>query len=59
MKLKHRKHTPEAREKYKDRMPNVEPRFTYYKYTLKYRLYHVKGIKSSKTEQLLWQQPKT
>ena len=26
MKLKHHMHTSEAQEKYKDRMPNVEPR---------------------------------
>ncbi|MBR3213401.1 MAG: hypothetical protein IKF79_02690 [Methanosphaera sp.] len=37
MKIKHHLHTPEAQEKYKDRMPNVEPRFAYNKYTLKYR----------------------
>ena len=53
MKLKHHMHTSEAQEKYKDRMPNVEPRFAYNKYTLKYRQYHVKGIKSVKTEQIL------
>ena len=46
-------HTPEAQEKYKDRMPNVEPRFAYNKYTLKYRQYHVKGQKSAITQQLL------
>ena len=53
MKLKHRMHTPEAQEKYKDRMPKVEPRFAYNKYTLKYRQYHVKGQKSAITQQLL------
>lgn len=53
MKLKHRMHTAEAQEKYKDRMPNVEPRFAYNKYTLKYRQYHVKGQKSAITQQLL------
>ena len=52
-------HTPEAQEKCKDRMPNVEPRFAYNKYTLKYRQYHVKGQKSAITQQLLMQQHKT
>ncbi|RAP52265.1 MAG: hypothetical protein BZ137_08860 [Methanosphaera sp. rholeuAM130] len=53
MKLKHRMHTPEGIKKYKDRMPNVEPRFAYNKETLKYRQYHVKGLENAKTEQLL------
>ena len=53
MKLKHRMHTTEGIKKYKDRMPNVEPRFAYNKETLKYRQYHVKGLENAKTEQLL------
>lgn len=53
MKLKHRMHTKEAQEKYKDRMPKVEPRFAYNKYILKYRQYHVIGEDNTRTQQLL------
>ena len=53
MKLKHRMHTKEAQEKYKDRMPKVEPRFAYNKYALKYRQYHVIGEEKARTQQLL------
>ena len=45
--------TPEGQKQYKQRMPMVEPRFAYNKYTLKYRQYHVKGQKSAITQQLL------
>ena len=45
--------TPEGQKQYKQRMPMVEPRFAYNKYTLKYRQYHVKGQKSVITQQLL------
>ena len=41
------------KEKYKDRIPNVEPRFAYNKYTPKYKQYHIKGQKSATTQQLL------
>jgi hypothetical protein len=45
--------TPHGQKQYKKRMPMVEPRFAYNKYTLKYRQYHVKGQKSAITQQLL------
>ena len=45
--------TPEGQKQFKQRMPMVEPRFAYNKYTLKYRQYHIIGLKNTKMQQTL------
>ena len=45
--------TPEGQAQYKKRMPMVEPRFAYNKYTLHYRQYHLLGIDNAKMQQTL------
>lgn len=52
-KLRYRMCTSEAQEKYKERMPSVEPRFAYNKYTLGYRQYHAIGLENAKTQQTI------
>ena len=43
--------TPHGQKQYKKRMPMVEPRFAYNKYTLKYRQYHILGLENAKMQQ--------
>ena len=43
--------TPHGQKQYKKRMPMVEPRFEYNKYTLKYRQYHILGLENAKMQQ--------
>ena len=45
--------TPEGQKQYKKRMPMVEPRFAYNKYTLNYRQYHLIGLENTKMQQTL------
>ncbi|MBE6514957.1 MAG: hypothetical protein E7Z69_08060 [Thermoplasmata archaeon] len=45
--------TPTGQKQYKKRMPMVEPRFAYNKYTLHYRQYHLLGLKNTKMQQTL------
>ena len=45
--------TPEGQKQYKKRMPMVEPRFAYNKYTLNYRQYHLIGLDNTKMQQTL------
>lgn len=45
--------TPKGQKQYKKRMPMVEPRFAYNKYTLGYRQYHLLGLKNTKMQQTL------
>ena len=51
--LAHKFETPEGQTQYKKRMPMVEPRFAYNKYTLRYRQYHLLGIDNAKMQQTL------
>ena len=45
--------TPRGQKQYKKRMPMVEPRFAYNKYTLHYRQYHILGLENAKKQQTL------
>ncbi|AWX33484.1 hypothetical protein AW729_10450 [Methanosphaera sp. BMS] len=45
--------TPAGEKQYSKRMPMVEPRFAYNKYTLKYRQYHLIGLNNAKMQQTL------
>ena len=45
--------TPHGQKQYKKRMPMVEPRFAYNKYTLHYRQYHLLGLENAKKQQTL------
>lgn len=45
--------TPTGQQQYAKRMPMVEPRFTYNKYTLHYRQYHLIGLKNTQMQQTL------
>ena len=43
--------TPYGKKQYAKRMPMVEPRFAYNKYTLHYRQYHLLGLENAKKQQ--------
>jgi hypothetical protein len=45
--------TPYGQKQYKKRMPMVEPRFAYNKYTLHYRQYHLLGLENARKQQTL------
>ena len=45
--------TPQSKKLYSRKIPIVKPRFTYNKYNLKHRQYHIIGLKNTKTQQTI------